>query len=171
MYLHAVQTFSGTPEEIFPFFADARNLERLTPAFLRFRILSETPIEMRDGATIDYALRLNGLPIRWRSEILEWHPGKKFIDQQIRGPYRKWFHEHIFVGMGSHTEVHDRIEYQVPGPALMERRFVRPQLERIFQYRAEVLRWYFREAAPARLEFGEDRPVIAPKSALSVEIA
>lgn len=171
MFLHAVQTFQGAPEEIFPFFADARNLERLTPAFLKFRILSEMPVEMREGALIDYSLRLNGIPVRWRSEILEWNPGKKFIDRQVRGPYRKWVHEHIFVGLGNHTEVHDRVEYEVPGPAFLERNFVRPRLEQIFRYRAEVLRWHHREAAPAGFTISETRPAIVPKAPLREGIA
>jgi ligand-binding SRPBCC domain-containing protein len=151
MILHAIQTFEGTPEEIFPFFADARNLERITPGSLKFRILTENPIEMSEGATIDYALRINGIPVRWRSEILDWHPGLKFVDRQLRGPYRKWVHEHRFIDLGSRTEMHDIVEYEAPGPAFVERKFVRPQLRQIFEYRQQVLAWSFRQVGQPSL--------------------
>jgi ligand-binding SRPBCC domain-containing protein len=171
MILHAVQTFEGTPDEVFPFFADARNLERITPDIINFRILTRGPIEMRDGTTIDYALRVSGIPVRWRSEILNWHPNQYFVDRQLRGPYRKWVHEHRFIGRGTTTEMHDLVEYEVPGPGFVEQRFVRPRLEHIFRYRQEVLRWIFREAAPATLHIGESAPEFAVRSALREEIA
>jgi len=159
MILHAIQTFEGTPQEIFPFFADARNLERITPRFLNFRILTRQPIDMREGTMIDYALRVNGIPVRWRSEILDWYPGVKFVDRQVRGPYRKWVHEHRFISTGSHTEMHDIVEYEVPGPAFVERRLVRPQLHQIFEYRQQVLAWNFREVGQSSLVISESAAV------------
>jgi ligand-binding SRPBCC domain-containing protein len=154
MILHAVQTFAGEPEDVFPFFEDAHNLERITPPWLRFRILTPGPIEMRVGTTIDYALRLNGIPVRWTSEISAYEPGRRFIDQQLRGPYRKWVHEHRFLRRQGATEVHDRVEYEVPGPAFIERSIVRPQLRRIFEFRQAVLADLFLQKGPATLRFG-----------------
>jgi ligand-binding SRPBCC domain-containing protein len=167
MILHAIQTFEGTPQEVFPFFADARNLERITPGSLKFRILTDDPIEMREGATIDYALRVNGIPVRWRSEILDWHPGLKFVDRQLRGPYRKWVHEHRFIGTGSHTEMHDIVEYEVAGPSFIERKLVRPQLHQIFEYRQQVLAWNFRQVGQPSLVIadGESMPRAASPAA------
>ena len=146
MILHAVQTFEGTPQEVFPFFADAHNLERITPGFLKFRVLTPAPIPMRDGTTIDYALRINGIAM-----------GACTVGG---GPYSKWVHQHRFVARGDTTEMHDHVEYAVPGPVFIERLIVRRQLRQIFEYRQDVLASIFREAAPARLYIGAVDPGI-----------
>lgn len=125
--------------EVFAFFADARNLETLTPPWLHFRILTPTPLEMRAGARIDYRLRIRGLPLRWQSEITAWEPPHRFLDEQRRGPYRLWVHEHTFVGRGAGTEVRDRVTYAVPGGWLVERLLVGPDVRRIFAFRQEAL--------------------------------
>lgn len=133
-------------DEVFGFFADARNLEALTPPWLRFRILSEGDLEMREGALIDYRIRLHGIPIRWRTEIAAWEPPHRFVDQQLRGPYTLWHHEHRFEAIDAHTtRVLDRVDYAHWGGPLVERFFVRPDLERIFAYRAEQLAAHFGE--------------------------
>ena len=125
--------------DVFEFFADAGNLERITPPWLRFRILTPRPIAMCAGARIDYRLRLHGLPVTWRSEITEWAPPHRFVDEQRRGPYRVWIHEHDFAERAGGTEVHDRVRYAVPGGALVDRLFVRRDVGRIFEYRARAL--------------------------------
>ncbi len=121
--------------EIFSFFADAGNLDLLTPRWLRFEILTPRPIEMRVGARIEYRLRLRGLPLRWQSEITAWQPLYRFVDEQRRGPYRAWIHEHIFQERDGGTLVRDRVQYAVCGGELVERLFVRRDLEKIFAYR------------------------------------
>lgn len=134
-------------QEVFAFFADARNLEALTPPWLRFRILSEGEIEMREGALIDYRIRLHGIPIRWRTEIAAWEPPYRFVDQQLRGPYSLWRHEHRFEAIDAHTtRVIDHVDYAHWGGPIVERFFVRPDLERIFAYRAEQLAARFGES-------------------------
>lgn len=127
------------PEEIFSFFADATNLERLTPPWLRFRILSSLPITMQAGAIIRYRLRLHGIPIRWTSKITAWDPPKRFVDEQLSGPFQLWVHEHSFEASANGTLARDHVEYKVPGGALIDRLFVRRDLEKIFDYRAEQL--------------------------------
>ena len=134
--------------EVFPFFADARNLEKLTPPWLRFRVLTPGRIEMRRSATIDYRLRLRGVPIRWRSEITAWEPPFRFVDEQRRGPYRLWIHEHRFEERAGRTLASDHVRYAVPGGRLVDRLLVRPDLDRILEYRRDVLRGVFGSAAP-----------------------
>jgi ligand-binding SRPBCC domain-containing protein len=130
-------------DQVFAFFADAANLEAITPTFLRFRILTPTPIEMRAGARIDYALSLFGAPLRWRSRITDWQPGVRFVDEQESGPYALWRHTHTFEPQGSTTLVHDVVEYALPlGPLGQVARalFVRRALDRIFDFRRDAIR-------------------------------
>jgi ligand-binding SRPBCC domain-containing protein len=127
-------------ETVFAFFADAMNLEAITPPFLRFAVLTPAPIAMRPGRLIDYRLRLHGLPLRWQSEITAWEPPYRFVDEQRRGPYRRWAHEHRFEPCAEGTRVIDRIRYEVPGGDWIHDRLVGPDLCRIFEYRADRLR-------------------------------
>jgi ligand-binding SRPBCC domain-containing protein len=128
-------------DEVFDFFSDANNLERLTPPFLQFKVLTPGPIVMKPGALIDYKLKLRGIPIRWRTEICDWQPGKNFIDKQLKGPYRQWIHTHIFETKDGGTRVSDRVEYAIPGGLLEPLIFplVRRDVEGIFDYRSKVI--------------------------------
>ena len=146
--LHSSVTLPQPLDEVFPFFADARNLERLTPPWLRFAVLTPGPIEMRPGATIDYRLRLRGVPLRWRSEITVWEPPFRFVDEQRRGPYRLWIHEHRFEEDAGRTLAHDHVRYALPGGWLADRLLVRRDLQRVFEYRRQILLDLFR--APRR---------------------
>lgn len=138
--LHTSMRVSRPLEQVFAFFSDPHNLERITPPFLHFRILTpESTLEMREGLLIDYALRIRGLPVRWRSEISRWDPPHLFVDTQVRGPYRKWIHEHRFTSVGDSTLVEDRVEYSVLGGKFVHRFFVQRDLEKIFSYRVRVL--------------------------------
>jgi len=129
--------------EIFPFFADARNLERITPEWLQFHVLAAGPIVMQPGTRIDYQLRVHGFPVRWQSEITAWEPPYRFVDEQRRGPYRLWVHEHTFEPHGNDTLCRDGVRYAVWGGRLVERLFVRRDVERIFDFRAARLREIF----------------------------
>ncbi len=136
------QCFPRPVAELFGFFADAHNLDVITPPWLKFRVLTPAPIEMRVGTLIDYRLRLHGLPIRWRTEITQWEPPYRFADNQLHGPYRRWFHEHIFEETSAGTQMTDRVTYRVPGSIfepLIHDYFVERDLRRIFDYRAEQL--------------------------------
>ena len=135
----AEQWFARPRENVFKFFSNARNLERLTPPLLRFEILTPGPIEMRVGALIDYRLRVHGIPIRWQSEITVWEPPVRFVDTQRRGPYRWWVHEHEFVEDDGRTIMRDRVDYGVPGGAIVHRLLVRRQLLHIFDYRRSAI--------------------------------
>jgi ligand-binding SRPBCC domain-containing protein len=127
---------------VFAFFAQARNLEQITPPWLRFELLGPEPSEMEEGTLIDYRLRLHGLPLRWTSRIDEWAPGRGFVDRQLRGPYRLWRHRHTFLADGSGTIVGDEVDYALPlGPLgdLAHSLFVRRDLGRIFAYRRQAV--------------------------------
>ena len=126
-------------EEVFAFFADAANLQAITPAWLDFALQTPRPIQMRIGARLDYRLRLHGFPIRWQSEITAWEPPFRFVDEQRRGPYKQWIHEHRFQAWQGGTQVADTVRYAVPGGWLVERLFVRRDVERIFQFRRQKL--------------------------------
>ncbi|MHC4129310.1 MAG: SRPBCC family protein [Planctomycetota bacterium] len=126
-------------EQVFEFFADAGNLERITPPTLRFHILTPQPIVMRQGALIDYGLQIRGVPAGWRSVISVWDPPRRFVDEQLRGPYRWWRHEHLFTDEGDETVVLDRVEYGVPGGRLVNRLFVAAELRNIFEFRRRKL--------------------------------
>jgi ligand-binding SRPBCC domain-containing protein len=129
--------------EIFPFFADATNLEALTPPWLNFRILSPRPIPMGVGTLIDYRIVVHGIPFRWRSEITLWEPPHRFVDEQRRGPYRIWRHEHRFSERDEGTMLSDRVEYAVLFDSVVHRWLVRPDIERIFAFRTKKMRELF----------------------------
>ncbi len=139
--LRREQTLPGTPDAVFPFFADAGNLEAITPPYLRFEIVTPRPIEMSEGTLIEYRLRLHGLPINWLTRIEVWEPGVRFVDQQLRGPYALWHHTHEFEAAGSDsTLMRDTVRYALPfGPLgeLAHALFVKRDLNRIFNFRTD----------------------------------
>jgi len=132
--LETEQWFPQTLETLFPFFADAANLEQLTPPWLHFRIVSPA-VEMRAGALLDYRLRVHGIPLTWQSEITVWEPPFRFVDVQKRGPYRAWIHEHTFESRDGGTLMRDRVQYAVTGGALVRNLLVAPDLDKIFNFR------------------------------------
>lgn len=133
------QWFPQLVEAVFPFFADAGNLEAITPPWLHFEVLTPRPFKMAAGRLIDYKLRLHGIPINWKTEISLWAPPFRFVDRQLKGPYRLWVHEHTFEAYNGGTRVVDRVEYRVLGGALINALLVRRDLKRIFQFRRDVL--------------------------------
>ena len=133
--------------EVFSFFAEARNLQTITPPWLRFDVLTPAPIVMRPGTLIDYRISVHGLPVRWRTEITEWDPPHQFVDVQLRGPYTLWHHTHTFEEREGGTLCRDRVRYRPRGGALLDWLFVRRDVARIFQYRQQRLRELFSAAA------------------------
>lgn len=140
-FLETETFLPATIDEVFAFFANAENLERITPPELAFQILTPTPILMQEGTIIDYRLRLFGVPFRWRTRITRWQPSDRFIDEQIRGPYAQWIHVHSFSASAEGTHMTDRVEYRLPfQPAgRIALPLVRRQLDRIFRYRAGAI--------------------------------
>jgi ligand-binding SRPBCC domain-containing protein len=125
-------------DDVFALFADAYQLEAITPPWLHFHVITPRPIVIQQGTLIDYRLRLHGVPIRWQSEITAWEPPFRFVDEQRRGPYRKWRHEHTFEELNGGTLCRDCVEYDVPGGPLIHWLVVARDIRRIFEYRRDV---------------------------------
>ena len=137
--------------EVFEFFANAANLEAITPPFLRFRIVTPLPLEMRAGTRIEYRLSLWGAPLHWRTLISCFEPNRRFIDEQESGPYASWHHVHEFESEGTSTRMHDRVTYRLPLGllgTLAHALWVERQLRAIFDYRSTAIERLLAERAP-----------------------
>jgi ligand-binding SRPBCC domain-containing protein len=142
IHLHTDVIVPASLEETFDFFSQASNLEQLTPAWLNFRIRTPLPLQMREGLVIEYRILLYGVPIPWTTRIDAWEPGVRFVDRQLRGPYRWWRHEHRFETVTGGTRVVDDVEF-LPRLAWLTHGKVRRDVERIFDYRKQALRRSF----------------------------
>ena len=138
---------SGSLEEVFAFFREPRNLERITPPWLAFRITSTSDAVVRQGTRIRYRLRLHGIPLSWESRISEYADNSHFADEQVTGPYSEWYHRHSFRAAPGGVEMIDIVDYRLPlGPLgrLVHWLVVRHQLRSIFDYRTSAIRALFR---------------------------
>lgn len=133
-------------DQVFAFFANAENLERITPPQLGFKILTPTPIEMKPGALIDYRISLHGIPMTWRTEITSWDPPFEFVDTQLKGPYKQWIHRHGFTETGTGTMIEDEVRYRLPFEPLgdVARLFVEREIKAIFDYRQKTVEEVFK---------------------------
>lgn len=136
------QWIARRPEEVFGFFSDPYNLEKITPEFVHFRVVATTTSQLRAGTCIDYRLRLHGVPVRWQSRIESWDPNRRFVDVQTRGPYKLWHHTHEFEPFRDGTIIRDRVRYELPVGALGELvagRLVTRDIQSIFDFRREKI--------------------------------
>ena len=144
MYYELTDHFvvSATMDEAWAFFGRAENLSRITPPWLGFTLRTPSPAPIGPDAVLDHEIRWAGVPIRWRTRIIDWSPPRQFIDLQVRGPYVLWHHQHVFTGTAEGVECRDRVIYKLPLPGvgrLVHALAVRRQLLAIFQYRRQVI--------------------------------
>jgi len=134
--------------EVFDFFADAGNLERITPPELQFHIITPQPIDIKKGALIDYRLKLRGIPVTWKTEITQWNPPLDFVDSALKSPYKQWIHLHRFtVGETGETIMEDVVRYRLPFEPFgdLAHWYVKKELNYIFDYRYKVIEEIFRQ--------------------------
>lgn len=148
-FIFRAEQFVSRPlVQVFAFFSKAENLQQLTPPWLHFRVLSVEPTPLRQGTLIKYSLRWRIFPIRWTTEIIEWEPPYRFVDLQLKGPYKLWHHEHRFAAEGNGTRITDEVQYLLPFGILgsiAHRLKVRRDVEGIFAYRTEAVERLFGE--------------------------
>lgn len=154
--LEASQFLPYPRDQVFEFFSDASNLQSLTPAWLYFSVITPPPIHMAAGTLIDYQLRIHGMPLCWQSRISVWEPPLRFADEQTRGPYRRWHHEHLFEAAEGGTRCRDIVDYDVYGGSLINALFVRPDLFKIFAFRRSKLCELFPDTVAAKLQLNQD---------------
>ncbi len=136
-------TLDSPIKKVFDFFADAGNLERITPPELNFRIITTQPIAIKKGTLIDYQLKLRGLPVKWRTEISEWNPPHLFVDRALKSPYKQWIHRHTFTELAENkTLIEDEVRYRLPLEPFgdLAHWFVRRELDYIFDFRQRVVK-------------------------------
>lgn len=145
-HFNTSHTINSPLSQVFDFFSRAENLEKLTPDWLNFKILTPLPIAMEQGTLIDYQIRMMGFAMNWKTEITAWEPQIRFIDTQIKGPYRRWVHEHRFEERDGRTIMHDSVEYAIPGgfiSGFINKFFIRPRIKSIFFYREQIINSLF----------------------------
>lgn len=136
-------------EKVFAFFANAANLQRLTPNWLRFQMITPQPVHMAAGTHIEYHVRWRGVPMRWLTEILEWEPPVRFVDLQLSGPYAYWHHSHIFEPVENGTRIRDVVRYRLPlgiVGAAAHSLTVRRDLQAVFDHRERLIDQVFASA-------------------------
>ena len=137
----------GTIQEVFDFFSKPENLNKVMPTALRLNILTPLPLDMKLGSLIDYRVVLSGIPFFWRTLITHWEPPYKFIDEQLKGPYVFWHHEHSFEQKEGYTLMHDKVHFLSPGGFLepvINKYFVEPKVKQIFAHRGEIFKQVFK---------------------------
>ncbi|MBL7883349.1 MAG: SRPBCC family protein [Bacteroidia bacterium] len=143
MHILKRETIINKPiQEVFDFFSKAENLNKITPPNMNFKILTPLPIQMKKGTLIDYRIKVNSIPFKWKTEITDWNPPFRFIDTQLKGPYNTWIHEHIFEERDEKTIMMDIVQFKSPGwflEPIIHLLFIEKKVKAIFDYREEQL--------------------------------
>lgn len=146
--LYREQKIYSKLEDVFAFFEKVENLEKITPPWLQFKIISNRPYIVKENSEFEYTIKILGIRVKWKSIISEYNPPYKFVDTQIKGPYKKWVHSHIFKEFPNFILMIDSVEYELYGGFLspiINRFFVRKKLNDIFDYRKLKIQETFRD--------------------------
>ena len=132
--------------EVFDFFSDVKNLELLTPPLLNFKVLDKSTENIQEGTKINYKLKIHGVPAKWTSQIINWQPMNEFADVQLKGPYAKWYHRHLFRPLAGGVLLEDKVVYRLPfsriGGNLLHW-FILMDIKTIFSYRTKIIQeWH-----------------------------
>ena len=141
-HFNTEHTVNRTLDQVFEFFSRAENLEKITPEWLNFKILTPLPITMEQDTLIDYQIKMMGLAMTWKTGITTWEPQIRFVDTQLKGPYRRWIHEHRFEAADGRTIMYDSVEYAIPAgflSGLINKFFVEPRIQSIFSHRKQII--------------------------------
>ena len=134
-------------DTVFEFFSRPENLEKITPSSMGFNIITPTPIDMKEGAIIDYTVKIMGVPMRWRTMITSYKKNEYFVDEQLKGPYSYWHHKHTFKEVEGGVLIIDEITYALPIQAfrlIVHPVLIKPQLNQIFNFRFQTIKDKFK---------------------------
>ena len=141
------QWLNKSPEDIFDFFSEVKNLEKITPSHLSFKVLNMSTPQIQEGSIIDYRLKLHGIPFNWKTLITSFNKNDSFIDQQEKGPYKKWLHTHTFKKSAGGTLIRDHVVYKIPLGTVgrfITGTYIKKDLSKIFNYRKEIIKQEFK---------------------------
>jgi ligand-binding SRPBCC domain-containing protein len=148
MHILVKETVINRPlKEVFDFFSKAENLNKITPPDMQFQILTPLPINIQKGTLIDYKIKVNGIPFKWKTLISTWEPPFRFVDEQLNGPYNTWNHEHTFEERDGKTYMKDVVKFKSPGwilEPLINALFIEKKVKGIFEYREKMLSEFFK---------------------------
>jgi len=148
MHILVKETVINRPlNEVFDFFSKAENLNKITPPDMQFQILTPLPINIQKGTLIDYKIKVNGIPFKWKTLISTWEPPHRFVDEQLKGPYNTWIHEHTFEERDGKTYMKDVVKFKSPGwilEPLINALFIEKKVKGIFEYREKKLNEFFK---------------------------
>ena len=145
------QVIDSSIDNVFDFFAKPENLKKITPEKLSFNIITPTPITMDKGTVIDYTIRLFGIQVHWRTLITMYDPPHEFIDEQIKGPYNFWHHNHKFKEVEGGVEISDKVNYSIPMGVfgrVLHFFWIKRDLEKIFLHRKKFFENIFDKNSP-----------------------
>jgi uncharacterized protein (TIGR01777 family) len=140
------QWVSNSKLEVFSFFCNEQNLETITPPFLHFKVLNKSTSAIAQGTEIEYDLRIHGIPVKWLSRISIWKPNSEFQDIQIKGPYSKWQHTHLFEDLAGGTLITDKVIYSLPLATFggnLAQPLIAADIKKIFDYRKTMIAKFF----------------------------